>query len=372
MNLLPVEIAGTGRFLPGLPVTNDQLESVLGRLDDAPADVRRFVEVVGPRMLQRSGINARHFAIDADTHEITHSFAALAEEACRRALAAANMQPAQIDLLVLAAPGSDHYTPPTSTLLQERLGIEACAELEIHSNCTGVGKGMLCAHNALRTGQYRTALVVYSQLSSIYLRSEYFNPARIDKAHATLRWILADGAGALVLRAVADGAPQHEIIGTFAESLGAGRPAGMTSGGGAADLLKAGATFSQIYESGAHHLWQDFAAVNEQAPTLLLEGMLRFVDKLELDPSAVDHYVFSIPTRKLYQDSFATFDAAIGGSAETRAKFRSADIGYCGGAATLIHFDDMARVGEFQPGQLIVVHAIESSKWMTAGFAVRW
>jgi hypothetical protein len=37
-----------------------------------------------------------------------------------------------------------------------------------------------------------------------------------------------------------------------------------------------------------------------------------------------------------------------------------------------LHFDEMVRSGELRPGQLAVVHAVESSKWMTAGFAVRW
>ncbi|MGR3318564.1 MAG: 3-oxoacyl-[acyl-carrier-protein] synthase III C-terminal domain-containing protein [Candidatus Anammoxibacter sp.] len=51
-------------------------------------------------------------------------------------------------------------------------------------------------------------------------------------------------------------------------------------------------------------------------------------------------------------------------------KFRAAQTGYCGGAATLLHLDEAVRSNEFKQGDLIVVSAIESSKWMSAGFII--
>jgi len=54
------------------------------------------------------------------------------------------------------------------------------------------------------------------------------------------------------------------------------------------------------------------------------------------------------------------------GISRDKIKFRSDKIGYCGGAATLLHFDEMVRGGEIKTGELAVVHAVESSKWMTA------
>jgi 3-oxoacyl-[acyl-carrier-protein] synthase III len=193
----------------------------------------------------------------------------------------------------------------------------------------------------------------------------------MDKVHAALRWILADGAGAVVLQAGMNGTPKHEVIGTFVESVGAGRPAGMIAGGGAQDLVHAKRQIPELYEDGAHHLWQDFSAVNDNAGPLLLQGLLRFVEKLKLDPAKVDHYVVSIPTWQLYMENMSAFMDKLG-TTRDKAKFRSGKIGYCGGAATLLHLDEMARAGEIKPGELAIVHAVESSKWMTAGFAVRW
>jgi 3-oxoacyl-[acyl-carrier-protein] synthase-3 len=371
MNLRPVRIIGTGSHLPGAPIPSDRIEEILGPLDDAPRKVRSFVANLGKRMLDRGGVETRHFAVDPETRDMTHTFSSLAEVAALQALDMAGIEARQVDLIIISCPSYDQSTPPTSALLQERLGILSCAEMEVHSNCSGVGKSMQIAYDALRCGRYDTALVCYSQLSSIYLRSCYFNQSRIDKVHAALRWILADGAGAVLLQGVNNGTQGHRIIDTYVESVGAGKPAAMTAGGAAADLMKASHQIPQLYENGRHHLWQDFTAVNDNAAPLLLEGIARFVERLGLDSSAIDHYVVSIPTTKLYEDHIPKFLERLG-ITEEQIKFRSRKIGYVGGAATLVQLDEMVRSGELQQGQTAIVHAVESSKWMTAGFAVKW
>lgn len=371
MLIQPVKIAGTGSYLPGAPITSDRLEAVLGRLEHAPRKVRNFVDNLGQRVLERGGIETRHLAVDPDSGNMTHTFSSLAEGAARNALDMAKMQPQKIELLIISCPSSDQSTPPTSALLQESLGIQTCAEMEIHSNCAGVGKAMQVAYDALRCGRYQTALVCYSQLSSLYLRSCYFNQKRMDKVNAALRWILADGAGAIVLQAGQNGIEGREVIGTYVESVGGGLPAGMTAGGGAVDLIQADHQIPGLYEEGCHHLWQDFNAVKERAARLLLNGVLRFVQQLGIPPNEVDHYVASIPTRDLYEAHIQSFEDQLGVGRE-RMKFRASGVGYCGGATPLLHLDEMVRSGELKPGQLVVVHAVESSKWMTAGFAVQW
>ena len=371
MSTRSVQIVGTGSFLPGEPIPNDRLEALLGPLNRAPPKVQSFVNAFSPRMLERSGIQTRHMAIDPETGHMTHDFSGLAEVAARNALEMAGMAPTEIDLLVISCPSYDYSTPPTSAMLQERLGIESCAEMEIHSNCSGVGKGVQVAFDALRGGRYKTALVCYSQLSSIYLRSCYFHQPSMDKVHAALRWILADGAGALVLKATDHETNEHQILDTFVESVGGGRMPGMKAGGGAADLLRQDYQIPQLHADGRHHLWQDFSAVNDFAAPLLLAGLQRFTACMKLDSSTVDHYVVSIPTYKLYEDHIPSFLEKLRITRD-QIQFRCGRIGYVGGAATLVHLDQMARSGELKPGQLVVVHAVESSKWMTAGFALRW
>jgi len=368
-----VSILGTGSFLPGDPVPNDRLDAILGPLDQAPENVKSYVQNVASRMLASSGVEFRHFAIDPQTHNLTHTVASLAEEAVRRALDAAGKKPDDIELLLLSCPNYDCSTPPTSAILQERLGIKQCAEMEIHSNCAGVGKCMQIAYDALQCGRYKTALIVYSQLSSVYLRNCYYNQSRINKKQASLRYILADGSGAAFLQAMDPGSNhvQHELLGTYVESVGGEMPAGMTAGGGVADLIEAEHQIPHVFEFGSHHLDQDFSAVNRSAGKLLFEGLVRMTEVLGISPQKVDAIVASIPTRQLYEDNIELFTEYFRITRD-QLKFRAGRTGYCGGTSLLLHFDEMVRSGEIKPGQTILLDSVESSKWMTAGFAVRW
>jgi 3-oxoacyl-[acyl-carrier-protein] synthase-3 len=265
-------------------------------------------------------------------------------------------------------------TPPTSTLVQQHLGIEHCAEIAIHSNCSGVGKAMQVAFDALRAGRYKRALVIYAQLSSMYLRSCYFNQPRMTKTQAALRCILADGAGAVLLEAGepdAAGPVAHEVLGTYIESVGCKRTPGMWAGGGVTDLVAFHRQVPAMYEAGTHHLDQDFHAVNFEAVDFLVGGALRALKSLDIAPSAVDHYVYSIPGKHMYENGLEKVTVPFGVTAE-RVKFRAENTGYCGGASVLLHFDEMVRCGELQAGQTALVYSVESSKWMSGGFAVRW
>ena len=369
-----VSIAGTGSFLPGDPIPNDRLREVLGPLEDAPDRINSFVDTVAAKMLANSGVEQRHFAIEPGTQNLTHTVAGLAEVAVRRALDAAGKQPEDVDLLLISSPSFDHTTPPTSVMLQEKLGIETCAEMEIHSNCSGVGKCVQIAYDALRCGRYKNAVVVYSQLSSVYLRSCYYNQPKINKKQAALRYILADGAGALFMESVPPGDEPlaHEMLGTFVESVGGKEPPGMTAGGGVADLMGCHDPVPHVYAEGKHHLDQDFAAVNRHAGRVLFEGMVKMAETLDIPAKDVDSIVVSIPTKQLYEDNLKRFSEHFCRISDKQFRFRGSKTGYCGGASILLHFDEMVRDNELKPGQIVLVDSVESSKWMTAGFAVRW
>ena len=367
-------VLGTGSFLPNNPVPNDRIDDVLGHLTEAPESVQSFVRTVGRRMLKTGGIKFRHFAIDPETHAPTHTITSLAEEAARRALEMAGKKPTDVDLLLLSSSAYDTTTPPTSTLLQERLGIESCAEMEIHSNCSGVGKCMQVAYDALRLGRHKTALVVYSQLSSVYLRACYFNQPQMNKTQATLRYILADGSGALLLEAKDDssnGRLPGEVLGTHIESVGGKLKPAMTAGGGVEDIVHGKNPIVEVWERGSHHLDQDFFAVNRDAGQFLLDGVQHMLDSLQLDPANLDHFIWSIPTIQLYDGNIPRLLERLHAQPD-QMKFRAAECGYCGGAAILIHLDEMVRSGELQRGKTVVLHSVESSKWMSAGFVMHW
>ncbi|MFQ5806915.1 MAG: 3-oxoacyl-[acyl-carrier-protein] synthase III C-terminal domain-containing protein, partial [Phycisphaerae bacterium] len=221
---------------------------------------------------------------------------------------------------------------------------------------------------------YQTALVVYSQLSSVYLRACYFNQPQMSKTQAMLRYILADGSGAVLL--VAKGSDGNtrlpgEVVGTYVESVGGNLKPAMTAGAGVEDVASGNNPAGEVYGKGTHHLDQDFFAVHRDAAPLLLSGAMRMLDSLKLDPADVDHFIWSIPTMQLYHGNISRGLERLHARPE-QMKFRSTECGYCGGAAILIHLDEMVRSGELQRGQTVVLHSVESSKWMSAGFVMHW
>ena len=140
---------------------------------------------------------------------------------------------------------------------------------------------------------------------------------------------------------------------------------------GVNDLIECESQIEGRFENGTPHPVQDFSAVGRDAGPFLVNGVLRMLESLNNEPASVDHFVWSIPGLQLYNDYIEKAAERLSSSPD-RMKFRAQNTGYCGGASILLHFDEMARAGELQPGQTAVVHSVESSKWMSAGFVVRW
>jgi 3-oxoacyl-[acyl-carrier-protein] synthase-3 len=364
-----VKLIGTGSYLPGNPVKNADIDKVLGKLENASTKVKGFIETVGSKLLKDGGVEYRHFAIDTETGDLTESIASMAEKAARNAISMAKINTSEIDLIVLSSHAYDYGTPPTSVILQDRLGIKCCAEFEIHSNCSGVGKSVQVAFDALRLGRYKKALIVYSQLSSSFLRSTYFNQSKISRESALLRYILADGAGAIILEAVDHEDQEQLIIDTYVESVGGEMAAAMTAGYGMADLM-ADTVLGQ-YDKGLHHLCQDFNAVNKNVAEIFANGLYNHAKQIGLNGNEVDKYIISVPNEKMYTNYINILCAKLN-TTKDRIPYSATNTGYCGGATLLIHFDEMVRKNIIKRGEVYVIHAVESSKWMTGGFSIRW
>jgi 3-oxoacyl-[acyl-carrier-protein] synthase-3 len=372
---IPIHILGTGAFLPGQPLAPDQVDEVLGPLDGLPDALQSRVERFRDRMLQRSGVHARHFAIDPKDRRQTESCASMAEKAIRAAAEAAGTEVGAIDLLLCSSPASDCQTPPTSVLLQERLGLDGCTEIEIHSNCSGVAKALQIAIDMLRQGRYRMAAVVYSQVSSVFLRREYLNPRRLTLENLILRWLLSDGAGAMILAPRRPDRP--EILDAYVESVGVGSRPGMTAGVGVADGLAvypgSGSFLHDVFDGGHHHLWQDVSAVTRRGVECAVGGLRRMLDGMGIRPEDVRYFAMPLPSRHFFSDGHRElFRRIVGVESDGRLPFLVDRFGYCGGAASLVQFDYMVRGGFFQAGDLAAVYAEESSKWMSGGFVCRF
>ena len=164
-------IVGTGSYLPQKVMTNDEFAA---RLETSDAWIR-----------ERTGIARRHIADESQASSD------LALEASRRALEAAGVRAADIDLILVATSTPDFIFPSTACLLQAKLGVKGCAAFDVQAVCSGFVYGLATADNFLKSGMYKKALVVGAEVFSRILDWN-------DRGTCVL---FGDGAGAVVLAA---------------------------------------------------------------------------------------------------------------------------------------------------------------------------
>lgn len=164
-------IVGTGRYLPARTLTNQELARTIDTSDEW--------------ILTRTGIRERRVAADDE-------FASdLALEASRRALESAGIQPADLDLIIVATTTPDVVFPSTACILQNKLGAGPCPAFDVQAVCSGFVYALATADLFVRAGKCRQALVVGAEVYSRIL----------DWTDRGTCVLFGDGAGAVVIRA---------------------------------------------------------------------------------------------------------------------------------------------------------------------------
>ena len=171
--MIHARITGTGSYLPGEPVSNEDL-------------VRRGIDTSDEWVTSRTGISSRHLA----TAETGSSD--LACKAAERAIEAAGCEAEDIDLIIVATSTPDYIFPSTAALLQSRLGIRnGGAAFDVQAVCSGFVYALSIAEKFIRSGSHKRALVVGAEVFSRIL----------DWSDRSTCVLFGDGAGAVVLEA---------------------------------------------------------------------------------------------------------------------------------------------------------------------------
>lgn len=171
------KIYGTGSYVPEHVMSNDDLAKIVDTNDEW--------------IRERTGIGRRHVI-----EEETTSY--MAGQAAARAVEQSGIDPAEIDLILVATSSSEVIYPCTACEVQKAVGAVRAAGYDLNAACTGFVLAFNTAQAFISAGIYRTILVVGAEsLSNL-----------VDWTDRSTCILFGDGAGAVILRAE-EGAPVY-------------------------------------------------------------------------------------------------------------------------------------------------------------------
>ena len=174
------KILSTGSYLPQHIRTN--------------ADLEKMVDTSDEWIVTRSGIRERRIAAPDET------VSTMGFEAAQKAIEAANINPQEIDLILVATTSNSHAYPSAACQIQGMLEIDDAIAFDLAAACTGFVYALGVADQFIRTGKVKKALVIGSDLNS----------RKLDETDRSTAVLFGDGAGAVILEA----SEQEGIIST--------------------------------------------------------------------------------------------------------------------------------------------------------------
>jgi len=301
-------IIGTGSYLPAKVVTND--------------DLARIVDTSDEWIRTRTGIHSRHVAAEGELASD------LALHASQKALQAARLDCADIDLIIVATTTPDIIFPSTACILQSKLGVAGCPAFDVQAVCSGFVYGLTIADLFIRSGQARHALVVGTEVYSRIL----------DWSDRGTCVLFGDGAGAVIVAA-------SEQPGILAAKLHAD--------GSHKEMLCVPGSVHGGKVSGSPFVHMDGGAVFKFAIRVFEEGANEVLQVAGLDVSDLDWF---IP----HQANIRIMEATARKIGLPREKLIATvhHHGNTSAASIPLALDEAVRDGRILPGQTLLLEGV--------------
>jgi 3-oxoacyl-[acyl-carrier-protein] synthase-3 len=247
-----IGITGVGSFVPERVLTND--------------DLSKLVDTSDEWITERTGIKERHVA------EPDQAASDLALPASRQALAAARLDPSDLDLVIVATVTPDMFFPSTGSLLASALGADDAGAYDLSAGCTGFMYALAQGYGALAGGLADSALVVGTETLS-----------KITNWHDRSTCVLfGDGAGAVVLQRVSDGGFLGFELGSDGEG---GKELSIPAGGSRNPVT------AETIAQEMHFLQMNGREVYKFATRILVSSAEKLLEECGLTVDDIDLYI---------------------------------------------------------------------------------
>lgn len=367
--MFDVYITRAGKYLPNEAVSNDEMESILGMINDTASKARRIV-------LRNNGIKQRYYAIDKQGN-ITHSNAQLTHLAIEQ-LFDKSFTKNDVELLSCGTSSPDNFFPSHAAMVHGLMGNRS-VELNSSSGVCCAGMNALkYGFLSIRSGNTKNAVCTGSERSSTWMLANKFNNEAINLKSLEeqpiiafkkefLRWMLSDGAGALLLEDKPRGEMSLKIEWMESFSYAHEHEACMYAGG-------------EKLEDGSIKPWQDYPVEEllkqsilsvKQDVKLLEKYVLELgakstkaaLDKHRVHFSEVDYMLPHVSSNffatRMY-DALLQYEIDI---PENKWFLNLSTVGNVGSASIYLMLEEMMKSGKLQKGQKLLLVVPESGRF---------
>ncbi len=371
-------ITAVSAFLPGKAVDNDDIDQYLGKTDRVSARTRRMI-------LASNGIKTRYYAIDPQSGRATHTNAQLAAEAVRRLNVEETSSARRIHSLCCGTSSPDQIMPGHALMVHGELQNGPCEVVSTAGICLSGITAMKYGAMAVSLGLADNAVACASESASSFLRSDFFaGTRRIHEGgadsqkptHAAfsfeenfLRWMLSDGAGAVLIEKTPGNRPALHIewieISSQAHRLEPCMYCGCLKDDNGTligwremvrqGLESAGSVFT---------IKQDAKLLNREIlPAMLDHGLTPLIKKYELKPEDIDWFVPHYSS-EFFREPIAKHLQAMGFPIPQDRWFTNLESkGNTGSASFFIMLDELFHSGRLKRGQRILGAIPESGRF---------
>jgi len=333
---LRAKITGTGMYVPDRVVTNGELSKLMDTSDE-------WIQ-------KRTGIVERHYI------EPGQQPADLAHEASLRALAAANLDPTDIDCIILATLSPQADFPGTSFFLQDLLDVGEAPCFDLRAQCSGFVYALAVANGFIHSRMYRRVLVVGCEVHSTGID--------LSDEGRDVAVLFGDGAGAVVLEANEDEADAAGLLELrlHAEGKNAKRLWIEAPGSGFTPVR----INTELLEQRRHFPYMEGRLVFKHAVTRMPEVLLETLGAASLKLEDVDLFLF-------HQANLRINEFVMGqlGIPPEKCLNNIQKYGNCSAASIPMLLDEAVRSGRLGPGQLVSMTSFGSGFSWTSAVA-RW
>lgn len=368
-------ITRTSVSLPNAPVENDQVEAILGQVGARPSRVRRIVQ-------RNNGIRRRYYVIDPSTGEPNYSNASLTASAVK-GLVGDDFALDEIACLACGTSNPDQLIPNHAVMVHGELGAPVCEVAATAGVCVSGATALKYGWMSVLSGNQRNAVVTGSEVASLGLRAQNYGAERPEDVKALeahpelafekdfLRWMLSDGAGALLI----EPAPRRGLnlriewidIFSYAHAM----PVCMYTGAekDAGGVLRGWMRYSARERESklVFALKQDVRLLNEAVVEYTaVRPLQRIVEHRGLAPDAVDWLLPHISS-EYFRAPFAEGFARAGLPIPQERWFTNlGQVGNVGSASIYIMLDDLLRSGNLRDGQHLLCFVPESGRFSSS------